>query len=338
MLQELTQLFGVSGREKKVSDYIINQIREYGDSIKRDSLGNLIVQKKGTGEHKKKIMLAAHMDEIGLCVVKIQDNGLLTVKRVGGVSPYCSFMNRVMFANGTVGCVACKEKIQDIKPDQLDKLYIDIGAKDKADAEKYIRVGDVAMFQGGYTPLAGRNVMAKAFDDRSACYILIEVLKKMEKPYHDVYFVFTVQEEVGLFGSCVSSEGISPDLGIAVDITGAFDIPGDEYGNPVLGGGAAIKINDASVICDEGLTEELIQCAVKNQIAYQLDALPAGGTDAGAITKSNDGVKVLGISIPTRYGHTPNSIVNLDDLDACISLIKEFLNLPLVIETEEIIK
>lgn len=338
MLQKLTQLIGVSGREKQVSDYIIGEVKEYADSITRDSMGNLIVLKTGKGENRKKIMLAAHMDEIGLCVVKIQDNGLLTVKKVGGVSPFTSFMNRVQFANGTVGCVACKEKIQDIKIDQLDKLYVDIGAKDKADAEKYVRVGDLAMFKGDFVPLAGRNVMSKAFDDRSACFILIEALKKLDKPYHDVYFVFTVQEEVGLFGSTVSAEGIQPDLGIAVDITGAFDIPGDEYGNPVLGGGAAIKINDASVICDEELTEQLIKCAIDHSILYQLDALPAGGTDAGAITKSNAGVKVLGISIPTRYGHSPNSIVNLDDLEACILLLINYLKLPLVIETMEIIK
>ncbi|WP_313129208.1 M42 family metallopeptidase [Anaerocolumna sp.] len=338
MLEELTKIWGVSGREKRVANYIIDQIVDYADEIKKDAMGNLIALKKGNGINKKKIMTAAHMDEIGLCVVKIMENGLLLVKNVGGVSPYISFMNRVQFANGVTGCVACKEKIQKVEPNEMNKLYIDIGAKDKAEAEQYIQVGDCAMFLGEYTKLLGNNVMSKAFDDRSACFIQIETMKRMKTPYHDVYFVFTVQEEVGLFGSTTSAEGIQPDLGIAIDITGAFDIPGDEFGNPVLGGGAAIKVNDASVICDEALTQDLIDCAKNNNINYQLDALPAGGTDAGAITKSNAGVKVLGISIPTRYGHSPNSIINLADVEACIQLLIEFVEMPLNIVTEEIIK
>lgn len=338
MLKELTQIWGVSGYETKVSDFIVTQVLDDADEVKRDAIGNLIVLKKGNGENKKKIMVAAHMDEIGVSVVKITDKGLLKVKKMGGVSPFISFMNRVEFRNGTVGTVSCSEKIENVKPGEMNKMYIDIGASSKEEAEKYVRVGEPAMFQGSYVELAGRNVMAKAFDDRSACYILIEALKTMGTPYHDVYFVFTVQEEVGLFGSTTSAEGIQPDLGIAVDITGSFDVPGDDYGNPVLGGGAAIKVNDSSVICDEGLTQVMIDCAVQNDIAYQLDPLPAGGTDAGAINKSNAGVKAVGISIPTRYGHSPSSIINLDDVDACIALLVKYTESPLSIVTETIYK
>ena len=338
MLDKLTSLWGVSGQEKQISEYIINQVKEYADSIIRDAMGNLIVLKKGNGENKKRIMTAAHMDEIGLCVVKILDNGLLKVKNVGGVSALCSFMNRVVFKNGIVGTVGCMEKIQDIKPNEINKLYVDIGAMTKEEAEQYVQVGDLAMFRGEYTPLIGKNVMAKAFDDRSACFIQIETLKRMKTPYHDIYFVFTVQEEVGLFGSTTSSEAINPDLGIAVDITGSFDVPGDEHGNPILGKGAAIKVNDNSVICDEELVKDMITCAKENGIAYQLDALMGGGTDAGAINKSNHGVKVLGISIPTRYGHTPNSIINLDDIESCIQLLTAYTERQVPIITEEIIK
>ena len=147
-----------------------------------------------------------------------------------------------------------------------------------------------------------------------------------------------VQEEVGLFGSTTSAETVKPDLGIAVDITGSFDVPGDENGNPVLGKGAAIKINDSSVICDCEMTKGLIDCAERNRIPYQRDALVAGGTDAGAINKSGGGVKVLGISIPTRYGHTPNSIVNLDDVEACIRLMECYLQEEIPIITQEKIK
>lgn len=337
-LEEITQTWGVSGLERQVSDKIADQVRDYADELYRDAIGNLIAVKRGCGQDKKKIMAAAHMDEIGLCVVRIMDNGLLKVKQVGGVSALCAFMNRVRFQNGTIGVVGSLEAIETLDTKDIKKIYIDIGAATKEEAEKYVSVGDCANFCGAFADLAGRNVMSKAFDDRSACYIQVEAMKRMGTPYHDVYFVFTVQEEVGLFGSATSSEWVQPDLGIAIDITGSFDVPGDEHGNPILGKGAAIKINDSSVICDDEMTKGLINCAKEHNIAYQLDALIAGGTDAGAINKSNHGVKVLGISIPTRYGHTPNSIVNLDDIEACIELLKEYVSQELEIIVMENLK
>lgn len=338
MLSTITKIWGISGQETQVSDYIIEQVKDYADSIVRDAMGNLIVLKKGYGENKKRIMAAAHMDEIGLAVLKIMDNGLIRVRRIGGVSAHSSYMNRVVFKNGTYGTVGCMDKIQNIQPGDIDKLYIDIGAANKEEAEKYVQVGDCAVFCGDLVPLAGRNVMAKAFDDRVACYIQIEALKQMKTPYHDVYFVFTVQEEVGLFGAVTSAERVQPDLGIAVDITGSFDTPAEDNGNAVLGKGAAVKMNDGSVLCDVELTEALINCAKENEIAYQLDSLAAGGTDAGGINRSNAGVKAVGISIPTRYGHAPNSIVNLDDVDACIALLKAYTESELNIVTEEVFK
>lgn len=338
MIRDYTQTWGVSGLEKKVSDLIISEVMDYADEITRDAMGNLIVLKRGNGKNRKRIMCAAHMDEIGLCVVKIMDNGLLKVKQVGGVSALCSFMNRVKFENGVIGTVGATSPIDTVKPKEIDKLYVDIGAMSKEEAEQYVKPGDCAVFCGDYVELTGRNVMSKAFDDRIACYIQTEALKRIHECYHDLYFVYTVQEEVGLFGSTTSAESIKPDLGIAIDITGSFDVPGDENGNPVLGKGAAIKINDSSVICDREMTEKLIQCAEKNQIPYQRDALVAGGTDAGAINKSGAGVKVMGISIPTRYGHTPNSIVNLDDVEACIRLMECYLTEEVNIVTQEKIK
>jgi len=338
MIKEYTQTWGVSGLEKRVSDLIIKEVMDYADEVTRDAMGNLIVLKRGNGSGKKRVMCAAHMDEIGLCVVRILDNGLLKVKQVGGVSALCSFMNRVRFENGTIGTVGVTEPVENVKTKDMNKLYIDIGAMSKEEAEQYVQPGDCAVFCGDYVELAGRNVMSKAFDDRIACYIQTEALKRIQSSYHDLYFVYTVQEEVGLFGSTTSAETVKPDLGIAVDITGSFDVPGDEHGNPVLGKGAAIKINDSSVICDHELTEDLIACAKKYEIPYQRDALAAGGTDAGAINKSGEGVKVLGISIPTRYGHTPNSIVNLEDVEACIRLLECYLTGEIPIVTQEKIK
>ncbi len=338
MLKELTQIWGVSGSESKVADYLIAKCSDYADEVKIDAIGNLIMLKRGNGTDKKKIMCAAHMDEIGLCAIDITDDGFIKVKQMGGVSPIASFMNRVRFKNGTVGTAAAVEKLMDGKSIGLDKLYIDIGASSKEEAMKYVAIGESAAFFGEYVELIGHNVMSKAFDNRSACYIMAKTIQNMGTPYHDVYFAFTVQEEVGLRGATVAAESIRPDLGIAIDITGSFDVPADDLGNAVNGGGAAIKVNDASVLCDEKLVQAMVECAQKNNIPYQMDVLANGGTDAGAINRSGNGVKAVGISIPTRYGHTPNSIINLDDVDACIRLLIGYIQEVLPIETEIIIK
>lgn len=338
MLKELTQIWGVSGSESKVADYLIEKCADYADEVKIDAIGNLIMLKRGNGANKKKIMCAAHMDEIGLCAIDITDDGFIKVKQMGGVSSMVSYMNRIQFKNGAIGTVAAVDKITDGKLIGLDKLYIDIGASSKEEALKYVAIGESAVFYGDYVELVGRNVMSKAFDNRSACYIMAVTIQNMSTPYHDVYFVFTVQEEVGLRGATVAAEAIHPDLGIAIDITGSFDVSADDLGNAVNGGGAAIKVNDASVICDEKMVDAMVECAKKNSIKYQMDVLANGGTDAGAINRSGRGVKAVGISIPTRYGHTPSSIINLDDVDACIQLLTNYIQEPLSIETEIIVK
>ena len=160
----------------------------------------------------------------------------------------------------------------------------------------------------------------------------------MKSPYHDIYFTFTVQEEVGLRGATVLAERIQPDVGIAIDITRAFDLPGEDYGTPILGGGVAIKVSDGSVICDNGLTNELRKIAEEHELSYQMDPLYAGGTDIGAIMKSGYGVKTLGLSIPTRYGHTPHNIIDMKDVEACSDLLRIFVESDIEIITEKNLK
>ena len=324
LLKDLTQTFGVSGYEKEIANLIINEIKNYSDEVMVDSIGNVIALKKGIGENKKRVMVSGHMDEIGFSVLGITDKGYIKVKKVGGISTFASFMQRVKFKNGAIGIISSFEKMDKVEAGDVNKLYVDICAKSKEDALKYVSIGETACYIGEYKELPNNCVTAKALDDRSGCYILIEALKKMSKPYNDIYFVFSVQEEVGLIGATTAAARINPDLGIAVDITGSFDTPTDADGNAVIGGGAAIKVMDASVICDEALVEEMIKCAKENHIKYQLDVLAGGGTDAGAINKSNYGVKALGISIPTRNGHSPNGIINRDDVDACVNLLRKF--------------
>lgn len=338
MLEELTQLWGVSGMENSVSDYIAEKIFPYADEIKLDAVGNLIALKKGTGSSRKKIMLSAHSDEVGLCVVRIMENGLLKVKQVGGLSAFVLYMNRVQFANGTKGIVACSQRIEDIKDSDIRQLYVDISVSSKEEAEKYVSVGDCAVIVGDFEELCNGRILSKAIDNRIGCYILMDVLEKMKTPYHDIYFTFTVQEEVGLRGATVLAERIRLDVGIAVDITRAFDLPGEDYGTPVLGGGVAIKVSDGSVICDNGLTNELRRMAEEHKISYQMDPLYAGGTDIGAIMKSCCGVKTLGLSIPTRYGHTPHNIIDMKDVEACSDLLKLFIESDIEMVTEKILK
>lgn len=338
MLKELTQLWGVSGIENNVSDYITEKIFPYVDEIKLDAVGNLITLKKGTGNSRKKIMLAAHSDEVGLCVVRIMENGLLKVKQVGGLSAFVLYMNRVQFANGTKGVIACSAKIEEIKDSDIRQLYVDIGVSSKEEAEKYVSVGDCAVIAGEFEELCNGRILSKAIDNRIGCYILLDVLEKMKSPYHDIYFTFTVQEEVGLRGATVLAERIQPDVGIAIDITRAFDLPGEDYGTPILGGGVAIKVSDGIVICDNGLTNELRKIAEEHELSYQMDPLYAGGTDIGAIMKSGYGVKTLGLSIPTRYGHTPHNIIDMKDVEACSDLLRIFIESDIEIIAEKNLK
>lgn len=338
MLKELTQVWGVSGQEDEVCKFIVDHAAEYADEIIIDAVGNLLMLKKGTGSHKKKIMVSAHMDEVGLCVVRIMENGLLKVKQIGGLSAFVIYMNRVRFKNGVTGVVACSKNIQNIKDSEIRELYVDIGVDSKEEAEKYVSVGDCAVIQGEYEEAAKDTIVAKAFDDRVACYILMETLKEMDIPYHDVFFAFTVQEEVGLRGATVAAQRIEPDLGIAVDITRSFDLPGEDYGNPILGRGVALKISDGSVLCDREWIEIVKKIAKENEIPIQMDALYAGGTDIGAVMKTGKGVKTIGLSIPTRYGHTPHNMIHKNDITACKELLKLLLEKETKIETERKIK
>ncbi len=321
LLKELTQGFGPSGREETIREIIKKHIAPYVDEIKTDALGNLIAHKKGKG---KKIMAASHMDEIGVVVTFIDDNGFLRFSSVGGLNKQDILYKRVRFANGTEGVIATEEENKDRV---LSKMFIDIGATNKAEAEKQISIGDMAVFAGDMT-VSGNNVISKALDDRVGCYILIETIKNI-KSENDLYFVFTVQEEVGLRGAKTAGYGVNPDFAVVLDVTDTGDTPKAPDMALKLGGGAAVKVMDSSVLCDSFIRTTLIECAKNNNIKYQLEVLNDGGTDAGAISLSRSGVKTGGISIPTRYIHSPSEIANIDDINACLRLLEAFLANPL---------
>lgn len=353
LIRNLTEAFGPSGQEEQVRELIASLMRPHVDGVRTDALGNLICTRgarrvgtaggpaatagrpgaAGTATAEagagggKKVMLAAHMDEIGIIVTHIDDKGFLRFGTIGGVMPHRCLGQRVVFANGTVG-VFGHEKLDDPKDLKFEKMFVDIGASSRAEAEEKVRIGDAAAFT---RPLerAGNRLVAKAMDDRIGCAVLVEVARRLGTSPHEVYFVFTVQEEVGLRGARTAAFGLAPDVAIAVDITLTGDTPKAETMEVSLGKGAAIKVKDASLICHPGLRRSLEETARAHGITYQLEILERGGTDAGAMQLTREGVPAGVISVPCRYAHTPSEMVDEGDVEACIELLVKALEGPL---------
>ncbi|SHI44196.1 M42 family metallopeptidase [Lutispora thermophila] len=320
LLKRLLETFGPSGNEEAIREVIREEIKGYADEIKVDALGNLIAVKKGNG---KKIMVASHMDEIGIMVTNIDDNGFIRFTNIGGVSPYTALYQRVMFADGTMGVVGV-EKIDNMKDLTLSKMFIDIGAYSKEEAMKKVNVGDVACF---YAPFVqdGDYIMSKALDDRIGCYVAIEALKALKNSPNEVYFVFTVQEEVGLRGAKTAAYGVDPDMGIALDVTLTGDTPKAKTMEVKMGKGTAIKIKDNSVLAHPTVKKLMIETAQENNIPYQLEILEGGGTDSGAIHLTKSGVPSGVISVPCRYVHSPSEMVSVKDVENSIQLLVKVL-------------
>lgn len=316
LLERLTQCTGVSGREEAVCEILKSEAEKFADEIYKDALGNLIVHKKGGG---KKIMLCAHMDEIGVAVTYIDENGFLRFGAIGGLYIKRLLNRRVVFENGTVGVIDTEADNKELK---LSKMYIDIGVSSRKEAEELVSVGDMAAFEGGYAQ-NGDRVISKALDNRAGCYALIRTLQRAGEE-NDLYFCFSVQEEVGLRGAKTAAYSVAPDYAIAVDVTDTGDTPECEKMAVRLGGGAAVKVMDRSVICHPEVRSALIELAKENKIPYQLEVMCDGGTDAGAIHSSRGGVKTGGVSIPTRYIHSPSETASLRDIDACVDLLCAF--------------
>lgn len=316
LLKRLTQCNAPSGREDGITQIIKNEAEKYADEVFTDAMGNLIVHKKGNG---KKLMFAAHCDEIGVVVTFIDENGFLRFADVGGLYTKYLAGRRVVFENGTEGVIGTEPNND---KNALSKMFIDIGAENREEAQKLVGVGDMASFEGNFSA-SDKRIVSKALDDRCGCYVLLKSLERV-KSDNDLYFVFTTQEEVGLRGARTAAFAIEPDMAIAVDVTDTGDTPKAENMAVKLGGGAAIKVMDYSVICSGEVRETLKELAEKNNIKYQMEIMTDGGTDAGVIHFSGKGVKTGGISIPTRYIHSPSEMIDIADLNACIDLLTAF--------------
>jgi len=324
LLKKLCESFGPSGKENKVRSLIIEEIEKINERYFTDPLGNLVVVKEKKGATR--ILVAAHMDEIGLMVTFIDDKGFLRFTAVGGLLKSVLPGTKVIFENGTVGVIE-QEKINKPEEFDFDKLYIDIGAKDRQEASSKVKIGDTAVF---LSPLnrAGSRLIAKSLDNRSGCAVLLETIKNLSSVSlpHEVYFVFTVQEEVGLRGAKPISYHLKPHFGLAVDVTRVGDTPEAEFKTGVsLGKGPAIKIKDSSVICHPRVTALMINVAEKNNIPYQMEVLEKGGTDIGAIHLTGEGIPSGALSIPCRYIHSPSEMVDLFDLEKSVLFLQELL-------------
>ncbi|HHT65659.1 MAG: M42 family metallopeptidase [Caldicoprobacterales bacterium] len=323
LLAHLTGLYGPSGKEEAVRQAIQQEIKDYVDEIHEDVMGNLIAVKKGNGSGRK-VMLAAHMDQIGLIVTNIDENGFLRFSNIGGVSPFNVLHRRVVFQNGVTGAVSYETELEEIKNLKLNKMYIDIGAASREEAKKLVQIGDIAVY---HAPMADREnrFFGCAMDDRAGCAVLVETIKAVKNSPNELFFVFTVQEEVGLRGARTSAYSINPDIGISLDVTITGDTPKSRPMAINLGDGPAVKVKDSSLICHPMVKNLMIQRAEEAGIPYQLEVLEAGGTDSGAIHLSREGVPSGVISIPCRYVHSAHEMVDKNDLENAVKLLTRIL-------------
>ena len=327
LLEDLCQLSGVSGNEDEVRNFICKEIEGNCD-YKIDALGNIIAFKKGNKTPAKKLMIAAHMDEVGLIVTSIKADGTLRISPVGGIDAGVVIGRQVSVGEekliGVIGAKAVHNLTADEKKTAptFSNLYVDIGATSKDEAQDYVKMGDVLTFKSDFIKFGNDRIKGKAIDDRAGCAIMIEMIK--DELEYDTTFVFTVQEEIGTRGAKVSTFTVNPDFAIVLETTTAADIPiaSEEKRVCEVGKGAVVSYMDRGTIYDRELYKLAFLLAEENDIPIQTKTMVAGGNDSGAIHLSNGGVRTIAISAPCRYLHSPSCVVKGSDLTACKELAK----------------
>lgn len=313
ILRELTALDGVSGEEDAVREYIISKIKDHCE-YKIDPLGSIIAFKKGKNRSVKRLMVDAHMDEVGLIITSVTSDGFLSFSAVGGIDTAVLMFRRVRI--GSINGVITGKPIHLISAEERKKLpkpeslYIDIGASSKEEALSLVRIGDRAVICGEYTEM-GNKIKAKAIDDRAGCAILISLLTKDSD--YDFYATFSVEEEVGLRGAKAAAFTVEPDSAIVLEATTAADIAGVEPSKRVcvLGNGPAVSFMDRATVYDR----EYYDTALKSGIKCQPKAAVAGGNNSGSVHLSRGGVRTLAISVPCRYIHSPSCVADKEDIE-----------------------
>ena len=328
LLQTLTETFGPSGYEDEVRKVVRSEVEALADEVRVDTLGNLIARRRPSNPtaDTKKVMIAAHMDEIGVIANHVDENGFVRFSPIGGVFRRYVVGGRVRFLNGTQGVIGFDRLDNVNELPTLEKVYIDVGATSPKDCP--VKIGDVAAFERPYTEL-GNRLVAKSMDNRVGVLVAIETLRTLKSTLYDLYFVFTTQEEVGVRGATTSAYGVDPDLGIALDVCPTGDTPNAQRMEMALGKGPCIKIQDMSMIADPRVVQWMIRAAEKNKISYQREVLLMGGTDARAIQATRAGVPTGCISIPARYVHSPSEMVDYSDVQNAVKLLTALLRTPI---------
>ena len=338
LMKELSLAPGVSGSEEEIVKIITRELKDVADTIETDSMGNLIATKKGE-KKAPTIMLAAHMDEIGLMVRYIDKDGFIKFTTIGGINDQMLINQSVTvhssFGEEFIGVIGSKPPHL-TSPEEKNKvvkskdMFIDIGAKDKEDAEKMVRIGDKITFNALFAEYPNNLIMGKALDNRVGCYVMIEVMKRIETRA-TVYAVGTVQEEVGLKGARTAAFKLNPDLALALDVTLSGDYPGVTLDDAAIemGKGVAIILADASgrgILTQQSVKDMLLKAGDENGIDYQLEVSEGGTTDGTAINLVREGIPTGVLSVPVRYVHTPVSVCSKDDIESTIQLITEAIN------------
>ena len=325
LIRAMVEIPGPSGYETRIRQAILAQIQPHVDETRVDALGNLIALKSAQNAAGRKIMLVAHMDEIGLIATHIEESGYIRFIAIGGVRPLFSVGGRVRFLDGLPGVIGHERQSEASRVPPVDRLFIDIGAHDRKSCP--VKVGDVAVFERPFHEL-GKRLVSKAMDDRVGVAVLVETIHQLSKTPHQLIFVFSAQEEVGLRGATAAAFGVDPDLGLAVDVTATGDTPNGLKMDVSLGKGPAIKIRDEGMLADPAVVDWMVKAAKKAKIPYQLEILESGLTDAAAIQLTHAGVPSGCLSIPCRYIHSQSEMVDFADVQNAVHLLLELLSNP----------
>jgi putative aminopeptidase FrvX len=330
VLEKLSNANGVTGKEDQVRDLMKKYLKPYVDETREDKLGNIFALKKGD-KGATTVMLAAHMDEVGLMIKHITKKGYLQFTKIGGIDDRILYAQKLIVhtdkkpLTGVIGAkpphIQTEEERK--KVIEADKLFIDIGAKDKKEAEKMgVCIGDVVSFDTKFARIGKNVVIGKAFDDRIGCSMIIEVMRRLPKVNCNVYAVGTIQEEVGLRGATIAAFQVAPDVGIALEATVAGDIPGINEGMAPakVNEGPVLTVADSGLITHPKILKLLISSAKEQKIPYQLETGIRGATDASKIALTREGVPSGVISVPARYIHSPAALLNLNDVEQAIQL------------------
>ena len=337
LLKKLSEVAGAPGREERVRQIILDEVKAHCDETRIDAMGNLICLKKASHDSPKRVMIACHMDEIAFIVRHVDDRGFLRLQQLGGFDTRNLFARRVRVQTRKDGDLMGSlnpsgKPVHLATPEERNKIptvhefFVDLGLPaDEIKAK--VRVGDPVTLVQEFMEL-GELCTGKCLDNRVACWLGVRLLQQVKTPKEDLYVVFTVQEEIGTRGAITSAYAINPDIAIGLDTTLAVDIPGvaEEDRVTTLGKGAAIKIMDALSVSDHLLVEELTALAQQHEIPFQYEVLPLGGTDTGPMQRARDGARAVTLSVPTRYIHTVTETIHKRDLYATLELLKRFVS------------